>query len=303
MQDHYHSVLNCQFDWLERKHHRESVWHYPPMAQYSSVHSAKPPLPNGTQARTSKGEKKQTENIQIAKTNKRNLFSNRVVSYDPERLQFVADLRAPVQDPGSIYILSSRFHRFFLKNVDPQDINTRILRVGGVTNPVPQHLQHGAAVTSTIPSQLQQYNFGNSIGFPTAPASPLLYKQELNVPSFGSKPINDIKSSFVDNFFNSIRQPYQYEPVGVINQAVKNPFTSLNMGERPEVFVKPRPQYTTFQKTSQSYGSLQQPILNTATFSILDQNTNYLTKLNPSFNDFNSLRRTKSIAFNSTALH
>lgn len=228
-------------------------------------------------------------------------FSNRVLSYDTERLQFVADLRAPVQDPGSVYILSSRFHRFFLKNVNTQDINTRILRIGGVSSPLPQHLQHGSILGTT---GFSSQPFGNTLTFPTSPSSPLLYKSEINVPSISPRPIlHDIKSSFVDNFFNSIRQPYQYEPVGVINKAIKNPFTALNMGERPEIFVKPRPQYTTFQKTSQSYGSLQQPILNTATFSILDQNSNYLSKLNPSFNDFNSLRRTKSISYNSTALH
>lgn len=220
----------------------------------------------------------------------------RVLSYDTERLQFVADLSTPAQDPGALYALSSRFHRFFLKNVNTQDINTRILRIGGASSPIPQHLQHGNVFGSPT------YAIGGANLFPTAPPSPLLYKTEITHAPFSPRPLTEIKSSFVDNFFNSIRQPYQYEPVGVINKSVKNPFTALNTGETPEVFLKPRPAYTSFQKTSQSYGSLQQPILSGPTYGLLD-NPNFLSKVNPGFSDFNSIRHTKSIAFNSTALH
>lgn len=220
----------------------------------------------------------------------------RVLSYDTERLQFVADLSAPAQDPGALYALSSRFHRFFLKNVNAQDINTRILRIGGAASPIPQHLQHGNVFGSPA------YTIGGGNLFPTAPPSPLLYKTEITHAPYSPRPLTDIKSSFVDNFFNSIRQPYQYEPVGIINKSVKNPFTALNTGETPEVFLKSRPAYTSYQKTSQSYGSLQQPILSGPTYGLLD-NPNFLSKVNPGFSDFNSIRHTKSIAFNSTALH
>lgn len=220
----------------------------------------------------------------------------RVLSYDTERLQFVADLIAPAQDPGSIYVLSSRFHRFFLKNVNTQDINTRILRIDGVTSPLQQHLQHG----NVLGPNFGPHGYTNL--FPTSPPSPLLYKTEITHAPYSPRPITDIKSSFVDNFFNSIRQPYQYEPVGIINKSVKNPFTALNTGETPEVFLKTRPSYTAFQKTSQSFGSLQQPILSSPTYGLLD-NPNFLSKVNPGFSDFNSIRHAKSIAFNSTALH
>lgn len=221
------------------------------------------------------------------------------MAYDAERLQFVADLSAPAQDPGAVYVLSSRFHRFFLRNLNTQDINTRILRIGGAINPLPQNLHHGNVLTPNFAPQSYSLNGPNI--FPTSPASPLLYKNELSVPQYSPRPITNIKSSFVDNFFNSIRQPYQYEPVGVINKAVKNPFTALNTGETPEIFIKTRSPYTAFQKTSQSFGSLQQPILETG-YGLLD-NPNFLNKLNPNYNDFNGLRRAKSIAFNSTALH
>lgn len=221
----------------------------------------------------------------------------RILSFDKERLQFVADLSAPLQDPGSIYVLSSRFHRFFLKNVNTNDINTRILRIGGATNALqPSHLQNGNILESNFAGQLYRSHL-----YPTSPPPSILYKTEITHAPFSPKPITDIKSSFVDNFFNSIRQPYQYEPVGVINKAVKNPLTALNTGETPDIFLKTHQPYTAFQKTSQSFGSAQQPILS-QTYGLLD-NPNFLTKVNPGYRDFNSIRRAKSIAFNSTALH
>lgn len=219
-----------------------------------------------------------------------------VLSYDPQRLQFVADLLAPVQDAGSVYILSSRFHRFFLKNVDTQDINTRVLRLGGVLEaPAPQ-FNHGNGLSV---SYADGYSIEQPNLFPTSPAAPLLYKNEITHGAYSARPLMPLKTSVVENFFNSIRQPYQYEPVGLINKNIKSPFTSLNMGERPDILAKAAPQYI---KTSQSFGALHPPILaNTPAYSILN-NANYLTKLNPTYNDFNSLRRTKSISYNETAV-
>lgn len=244
------------------------------------------------------------------------LLIYRVVAYDKERLQFVADLSAPVQDAGSLYVLSSRFHRFFLRNLNTQDINTRILRIGGAVSPIQTPLHHGNTYQSNAGIPTYQLQSGL---FPTSPAAsgpgsnaPLLYKTEITHAPYSPRPITDIKSSFVDNFFNSIRQPYQYEPVGVINKAIKNPFTALNTGETPEIFLNSlnkRP-YTAFQKTSQGYGTLaghqqqlQQQQLQQQQYGLLD-NPQFLTKINPNFNDYNnSIRRAKSIAFNSTALH
>lgn len=174
------------------------------------------------------------------------------------------------------------------------------MRIGGATSPLPQHLQHGNVLVPNYAPQ--QYTLGGPNIYPTSPASPLLYKTEIASSAYAPRPITDIKSAFVDNFFNSIRQPYQYEPVGVINKNIKSPFQALNTGERPEVYLKTRQPYTAFQKTSQSYGAFQQPILETATYNLLDD-PNFLTKLNPNYNDFNGLRRSKSIALNSTALH
>lgn len=209
----------------------------------------------------------------------------------------MADLRAPAQEPGSLFILSSRFHRFFLKNLDTQDINTRILRISGATDGSASPPSHHSSLSPSLGAYTTSpYTFGSSLNFPSAPSKSILYKTE--TPSIG----NTLKSSLVDNFFNSIRQPYQYEPVGIINRANKNPFTALNTGERPEVFVNPRPQYSAFpQPQLNSYHLQHQHVSESSPYSVLG-NPSYLSKVNSGFNDFNGLRRSKSVGFNSTVV-
>lgn len=237
--------------------------------------------------------------------NKSNLYVVfRVLTFEPDRLQFVADLRIPAQDPDSIYILSSRFQRVFLRNLDTRDVNTRILKINGVISPNSVR----QAITPAISSySVGPYNLASTIGYPTSPAAPLLYKTE--IPLATVRPIsNDIKSTFVDNYFNSIRQPYRYEPVGIINKGIKNPFTALNTGERPEIFSKTRPSFTNYppfqQQHLQNYHSQipQHLPLELTSYGLADSN-NFLSKLNPGFGDFNSLRRAKSVSFNSTVFH
>lgn len=220
-----------------------------------------------------------------------------MLAYDPDRLQFVADVRAPVQDPGALYILSSRFHRFFLRNLDTRDINTRILRIGGATNGFqPPASIHSSFTPSLNAYTTSPYTFGNPLNFPASPSTPILYKTESPIG-------NTLKSSLVDNFFNSIRQPYQYEPVGIINRASKNPFSALNTGERPEVYINPRPQYTGFTEPQHSnYHTQHQQIIDTTHYGLLG-NPSYLpSKVNSNFNDFNGLRRSKSVGYNSTVV-
>lgn len=232
------------------------------------------------------------------------LFVLRVISYDPERLQFVADMRVSAQDPGSLYVLSSRFQRVFLRNLDTRDVNTRILKISGII--APTGLPH--AISPSISAySVGPYNLGATIGYPTSPAAPLLYKTE--IPIGTSRPVtSDIKSTFVDNYFSSIRQPYRYEPVGVINKGVKNPFTALNTGERPEIFAKPRPQYSAYQQIQQQHITNyhtqlpQQLSIDLSNYGLADSN-NFLSKTNPGISDFNSIRRAKSVSANSTVLH
>ncbi|KAG5877670.1 hypothetical protein JTB14_013915 [Gonioctena quinquepunctata] len=58
-----------------------------------------------------------------------NVASNQqeILASDQVNLQFVADLRW--KNDGSIYVLSSRFQKFFRRNVNPNEINLRILRI------------------------------------------------------------------------------------------------------------------------------------------------------------------------------
>lgn len=40
-------------------------------------------------------------------------------------------------DPNALYFVSSKFHRFFLKNINPNEIDTRIIRIGNVVQSTP----------------------------------------------------------------------------------------------------------------------------------------------------------------------
>ncbi|KAJ8924278.1 hypothetical protein NQ315_007070 [Exocentrus adspersus] len=51
----------------------------------------------------------------------------RLLAHDPINLQFTAELRW--KEDGSLWILSSRFHRFFKRTVTPNEINLRIMRI------------------------------------------------------------------------------------------------------------------------------------------------------------------------------
>jgi hypothetical protein len=97
----------------------------------------------------------------------------------------VADFKVVPHDPNALYMVSSKFHRFFLKNISPFEVNTRIIRIGNVAQSspyafapaypaIPQYTQN-----SLIPSQQQQQpQFPTSAApgfpqYPVATASPL----------------------------------------------------------------------------------------------------------------------------------
>lgn len=191
----------------------------------------------------------------------------KVLAFDTDKLQFVADIRTPARDPGAIYVLSSRFHRFFLKNLDTNEINTRIMRIEDNTNV-------GIAAASTkIPPLAPAHSYGRR-------------------PTFGSLPTITTTSSVVtqpsyvsDSYFNSIRQPYRYESVGIINKQHSNPFAALNTGERPDSFGKLGGHARTPFKFGQDslYGGPSQTI--------------------GGFNDFNGLRVAKSTSYNTSVQH
>lgn len=225
------------------------------------------------------------------------LFIYRVLAYDPDRLQFVADIRTPVRDPGSVYVLSSRFHRYFLKNLDSRDINVRIIRLPSVAGP-PQ-----ASQKPILNYASSAFTLENALNYPTSPASfghsgPAHYSSGPTVAPLISEFVS--KPSYVDNYFSSIKQPYRYEQVGVINKQVKSPFTALNTGEnlaktRHPIQYSPIRQYPT---TSILQHLRPHDVDPRTKYDVLDGSSTYLSSTN--FNDFNGLRHAKSVSYNST---
>ncbi|KAJ3646741.1 hypothetical protein Zmor_024315 [Zophobas morio] len=52
----------------------------------------------------------------------------KLIAYDQDKLQFAAELRWREQD-NSVWLLSTRFQKFFRRTLNPQDVNLRIIRI------------------------------------------------------------------------------------------------------------------------------------------------------------------------------
>ncbi|XP_016911098.1 protein yellow-like [Apis cerana] len=53
----------------------------------------------------------------------------RILAYTPEKLQFVAEIRWAERDNGNIWVMSTKFQKFFKQEVNARDINIRIMRL------------------------------------------------------------------------------------------------------------------------------------------------------------------------------
>ncbi|GAB1861266.1 Protein yellow [Camponotus japonicus] len=53
----------------------------------------------------------------------------RILAYSPEELQFTAEILWAKRDNGNYWVMSSRFHKFFLRQIDTRQINIRIMRI------------------------------------------------------------------------------------------------------------------------------------------------------------------------------
>ncbi|XP_076243470.1 dopaminechrome tautomerase [Calliopsis andreniformis] len=85
----------------------------------------------------------------------------RIMAYSPEKLQFVAEIRWAERDNGNFWILSSRFQKFFNRNVNTRDINIRIMRLMPEQHP----LKHGI-LNSYNQHQFPLYYYNNNtLGF------------------------------------------------------------------------------------------------------------------------------------------
>lgn len=149
---------------------------------------------------------------------------------DEEKIQFVADIITPRTDPGNIYVLSSRFHKYFLKNLDKNDINVRIMRI-------PDTTKEGHSLGGSTVQPLSLITPGFTKAPPPLPAQPL--------PSYTSSP--GVSTSYAHYTqspyqfdFNHKRpvttSPYQFESPAIVNKDIRNPFLLLNSGERPSIF-------------------------------------------------------------------
>lgn len=149
-----------------------------------------------------------------------------VLAQDVDRLQFVADLTTTRAEPGVVYAISSKFHRFFLKNLNPNEYNNRIVRIE-----LPQ------AKGPTLKSPL----LGHSLPLPTAPAhNSLLHYSLYNAPAHTNIHVhsqantNALQTYFTSPAFGATlttKTPYKFENTGFVNYGLRNPFTALNQGE------------------------------------------------------------------------
>lgn len=92
-------------------------------------------------------------------------FFYRVLAYDYESLQFIADFKTTAKDPNALYFVSSRFQKFFLKNVNPLEVNTRIMRIGNVV----ESSHPNSFSQSGLTFNHFQHNSLTPISFPNVP--------------------------------------------------------------------------------------------------------------------------------------
>lgn len=171
---------------------------------------------HGTQLPASKS--KELKIFQTLKSLYYSHFTFRILAYDPEALQFVADMSLAADDPTGIYVISSKFHRYFLKNVNRGEINVRILRLsaGGLGQPV---------LSSSNPI------FGVSQG---------QYNQAVRPPA---------PYSFVPSNVQNLGAPVRFAGAGYSSKGITNPFLAINTGKRIiQTTAVPSTSYATFSR-------------------------------------------------------
>ncbi|CAL7935458.1 unnamed protein product [Xylocopa violacea] len=84
----------------------------------------------------------------------------RILAYSPEKLQFVAEIRWADRDNGNFWLLTSRFQKFFRREVNARDINIRIMRLTPV-----QHPPKSAIINYFTQPYFPSPFYNNTIGF------------------------------------------------------------------------------------------------------------------------------------------
>ncbi|XP_013102521.2 major royal jelly protein 1 [Stomoxys calcitrans] len=141
-----------------------------------------------------------------------------VLAQDQVRLQFVSDMTIPAQENSYVYVISSKFHRFFLKNLNTEEVNNRIIKI-------PLSGLKATAQISQFPNNYQTRTYP---GIPI-PVPLNHYYQLTN--SIQAKSLNLAPTQGYFTRPSHSNHPYEFDNAGVINYTVKNPFTALNQGE------------------------------------------------------------------------
>ncbi|XP_023035854.1 major royal jelly protein 1 [Drosophila willistoni] len=138
-----------------------------------------------------------------------------VLAFDRDQLQFIADITTTRSEPGVIYAIASKFHRFFLKNLNPNEFNNRIVRL---------ELPQAQASNSLL---------GQHLGLPTGPTHNSLLQYGLyNTQAQTST--NALQTYFTSPALTTpftTKSPFKFETTGIVNYGARNPFTALNQGE------------------------------------------------------------------------
>uniref|UniRef100_A0A182N5P7 Bee-milk protein n=1 Tax=Anopheles dirus TaxID=7168 RepID=A0A182N5P7_9DIPT len=208
---------------------------------------------------------------------------HQILVQDQEKIQFAADLRTPDRDGTALYVLTSKFHRFFLKNLDANEFNTRILRIDGVVIPSGQ-LATQSHLQPTVPYDALHGNayYHPSVVLPV-PYKPLAPGQVALPPAATtSTPVSVFNTQNMPFGHGLFTKQSTFGHSTILGQGKPSqPFFTLNNGEKsfPPSTMASRPQF----------GANGSPI--------------FVPKVNPSFNDLNLLRYRKSLSLNATALH
>lgn len=165
----------------------------------------------------------------------------RVLAFDFETLQFIADFKTTEKDPNALYFVSSRFHRFFLKNVNPYEINTRIMRIGNVIQSSPSHpfsqgVQPNPQYASVSPASFLPYlTFPYQAQHYSQQNPPSLYNYAQQFPQKFISPFpahTPVQNSHVKPFYKFQEpSPYAFEQLDVINKGTSYMFQHLNTGK------------------------------------------------------------------------
>ncbi|XP_037945802.1 major royal jelly protein 1-like [Teleopsis dalmanni] len=127
-----------------------------------------------------------------------------ILAFDQDRLQFVADISTTSSESNVIYAVSSKFQRYFLKNINPNEANCRILRIDLTPNTHSTSYAYKPRLSSV--SALSRFYHINSV--------------------------DKFKSDYLDSPFKvASSSPFDFEPVGLLQYSSRNPFTALNQGE------------------------------------------------------------------------